>query len=275
MTTLRVALIQMGVEKDVNTNLQKAKAKIAEAKAGGAKLISLPECFNSPYGTDNFPKYAESVPDGPSCQILSQAAKEHGIYLVGGSIPEKDNDKLYNTCTVWNPEGELLLKYRKMHMFDIDIPGGITFKESDILSAGHETKTFNIDDIKIGVGICYDLRFEELAKIYRLQGCHMMIYPGAFNMTTGPVHWSLLQRARANDNQLFVCACSPARSTEGYVAWGYSQITSPWGKVITSAEAGEAIVYANLDFDEVATVRQQIPIFKQRRTDVYDTIQKK
>lgn len=161
-----------------------------------------------------------------------------------------------------------------MHLFDIDIPGGITFKESDILSGGNQLKIFEIDGIKIGLGICYDLRFEELAKLYRLKACQLLIYPGAFNMTTGPMHWELLQRARATDNQLYVFAISPARGDKGYIAWGHSQVTDPWGKVIAQAGHGEEIIYTDLDFSECDKVRNQIPISRQRRTDIYDTISK-
>lgn len=195
-------------------------------------------------------------------------------FFKGGTFPERDGDKLYNTCTVWNPTGDLIAKYRKMHLFDIDIPGGITFKESDILSGGNQLETFDIDGIKIGLGICYDLRFEELAKLYRLQDCQLLIYPGAFNMTTGPLHWELVQRARAIDNQLFVFAISPARGDKGYIAWGHSQVTDPWGKVIARAGHGEEIIYTDLDFSECDKMRSQIPIFRQRRIDIYDTIKK-
>lgn len=166
----------------------------------------------------------------------------------------------------------MIAKYRKMHLFDIDIPGGITFKESDILSSGNALATFEINTIKVGLGICYDMRFEELAKLYRKQGCKMLVYPGAFNMTTGPLHWELLQRARAMDNQSFVMAVSPARGQQGYIAWGHSQITNPWGKVLCQAKAEEQIIYADLDFEECEKVRTQIPIFEQRRCDIYDTV---
>lgn len=108
-----------------------------------------------------------------------------------------------------------------MHLFDIDVKGGIRFKESDVLSAGNELAMLHVDDFKIGIGICYDIRFDELARIYRNKGCHMLLYPAAFNMTTGPLHWELLQRSRANDLQLFVATISPARDTTAdYVAWG-------------------------------------------------------
>lgn len=199
----KAALVQLKVGKNRTENLQNAENLITKAKNAGATLIALPECFNSPYGTNFFNEYAEAVPNGPTCEMLSRVAKENQVYLVGGTFPEIENSKYYNTCTVWNPKGELIAKYRKMHLFDIDIPGGITFKESDILSAGNELATFEIDGIKIGLGICYDIRFEELAKLYRLRGCKLLVYPGAFNMTTGPLHWELLQRGKFEGN-LFI-----------------------------------------------------------------------
>lgn len=180
--------------------------------------------------------------------MLSNAAKENEIFLIGGTIPEIDDKLIYNTCTVWNPAGEMIAKYRKIHLFDIDIPGKIRFKESDTLSPGKELATFKVGNTKVGLGICYDLRFEELAKLYRLQhDVDLMVYPGAFNMTTGAIHWELLQRGRAVDNQMYVAAISPARDeTAAYVAWGHSQITDPWGKVLMSADETEKIVTADI-----------------------------
>ncbi|CAG9857620.1 unnamed protein product [Phyllotreta striolata] len=276
MRCFRTALIQMQVGADLTKNLDNAAKHIAQAKESGAELIALPECFNSPYGVNFFKQYAESVPQGRTCEALSKAARDHSVYLIGGTLPEidKDNQKFYNTCTVWNPDGDLIAKFRKMHLFDIDIPGKITFKESDILSAGNQPVTFDMHDVKIGLGVCYDLRFEELAKLYRLLGCNMLVYPGAFNTTTGPMHFELLQRARAADNQVFVCAVSPARSAKGYRAYGYSQITDPWGKVLAQAKEHEEIIYADIDTAQCDAVRQQIPIFEQRRLDVYDTVKK-
>jgi len=270
-----MALIQLQVGKEREKNLENASCFVQKAKEGGASLVSLPECFNSPYGTSFFDQYAESVPGGPSCDMLSKAAKDNQVYLIGGTIPERDNGKLYNTCTAWNPEGKLIAKFRKMHLFDIDIPGGITFIESSVLSSGNELSTFDMNGIKIGLGICYDLRFSEMAKLYRKLECKMVVYPGAFNMTTGPIHWEILQRGRALDNQVFVAAISPARGEKGYIAWGHSQVTNPWGKVIAQAGAEETILFCDVDMKELDDVRQQIPIWKQRRTDVYDTVYKK
>ena len=130
-----------------------------------------------------------------------------------------------------------------MHLFDIDIKDKITFRESDTLSPGEELTTFEAKGCKIGVGICYDIRFEEMARLYRNRGCQMLVYPAAFNMTTGPLHWELLQRSRANDNQLYVACVSPARAEgPGYIAWGHTQLTSPWGEVLAQLDAIEDMI---------------------------------
>lgn len=185
--TFRLALIQLGVGANKSHNLVAAAKHVKEAAAKGAQLVSLPECFNSPYGTKFFPEYAENIPNGESCQALRDMATENKVYLIGGSIPESDGDKLYNTSTIWSPDGELVGKYRKMHLFDIDVPGKITFKESEVLSPGNDFLAFETPFGKIGMGICYDIRFSDLAKIYANMGCHLLVYPGAFNMTTGKI----------------------------------------------------------------------------------------
>ncbi|XP_055380995.1 omega-amidase NIT2 [Condylostylus longicornis] len=273
---LKVALLQLQGGVDKIKNVENAVSKIKEvALKHKAELVALPECFNSPYGTKYFAEYAETIPDGYTSKILSQTAKETGIYIVGGTIPEKDNEKLFNTCTVWDPSGNMIAKHRKIHLFDIDVKGGIRFKESETLSAGNNFTMIEIFGNKIGIGICYDIRFEEMARIYRNEGCKMLIYPAAFNMTTGPMHWELLQRARANDNQLFVLTISPARDeNSSYVAWGHSMVVDPWGKILASADENEKTIVADIDFSMADNVRQQIPVGFQRRTDLYETIKK-
>jgi omega-amidase len=245
--TLRIGCVQLKVGANKTVNVTNALNKIREAKLKGAELVCLPECFNSLYGTKYFDEYAETIP-GETTNLLSEIAKELQIYLVGGTIPERDNTgKLYNTSTVWGKSGELLAKYRKMHLFDISIPGGITFKESDALSSGNDLAIFDIGDFKIGLGICYDIRFEELAKLYRKKGCNMIIYPGAFNMTTGPLHWELLARGRAVDNQVYTAIVSPARDTNAdYIAYGHSMVVDPWAKVIHSAGSEEEVFVVDL-----------------------------
>ncbi|KAL4231181.1 Carbon-nitrogen hydrolase [Mactra antiquata] len=268
--SFRIALVQMSVTADKPANLQRASKLVKEAAAGGASVVSLPECFNSPYGTGYFPEYAEQIP-GPSTDVLKKAAAENNIFLVGGSIPEEDNGKLYNTCVVFNTTGEMIAKHRKMHLFDIDVPGKITFKESETLCPGDNFTAFDTPFCKIGIGICYDIRFAEMAQLYSKQGCKLLLYPGAFNMTTGPAHWELLTRARALDNQLYVATVSPARDEKAkYVAWGHSTAVSPWGEVIATCEHEETIVYVDIDLDLVDQIRGQIPLTVQRRHDRYE-----
>ncbi|EFN76982.1 Nitrilase-like protein 2 [Harpegnathos saltator] len=274
--TLRLALVQLAVSDNKAANVARAVSFIESAKKEQADIVALPECFNSPYGTSHFAKYAESIPNGETSLALSEAARRNSIYVIAGTIPEREDDKLYNTCTVWGPDGKLVAKYRKIHLFDIDIKGKITFRESDSLSFGNSLTTFEARGCKIGIGICYDIRFEEMARLYRNRGCQMLIYPGAFNMTTGPLHWSLLQRSRANDNQLYVACVSPARgSPPGYVAWGHTQLTNPWGEILNELDDSEDMLVNEIDLKIVDEVRSQIPTFSQRRTDLYDTIWKK
>ncbi|XP_049535820.1 omega-amidase NIT2-like [Anopheles darlingi] len=271
----RIALLQLKVGANKSQNIENAISKIRSAVSDkGARVVALPECFNSPYGTQHFPEYAEEIPTGETSRSLAAIAKELGIYLIGGTIPERcaADSKLYNTCTIWSPEGSLMATYRKIHLFDINIPGGITFRESDVLTGGANLATVAIDGAKVGIGICYDIRFDELARLYRNQGCDMLIYPGAFNMKTGPLHWELLARGRANDTQSYVATISPARdASAGYVAWGHSMLVDPWAKIVGEAAEGEETVVADVILKTVDEVRAQIPIFSQRRTDLYNT----
>ncbi|KAJ0032124.1 hypothetical protein NQD34_002205 [Periophthalmus magnuspinnatus] len=269
MSKFRLAVVQLQVTGVKADNLSRARRLVKEAAGQGGKVVLLPECFNSPYGTNFFSTYAERIP-GESTQVLSEIAKENKVYLVGGSIPEEDCGKLFNSCAVFDPEGQMLLKHRKIHLFDISVPGKIHFQESEILSPGNSLSMFDTPFCKVGVGICYDMRFAELAQLYSRKGCQLLVYPGAFNMTTGPAHWELLQRARAVDNQVYVATASPARDeTASYVAWGHSTVVNPWGEVMSKAGPEEAVIYADIDLQYLADIRQQIPITTQRRNDLY------
>ena len=158
-----------------------------------------------------------------------------------------------------------------MHLFDIDVPGKITFKESETLSAGNDVTTFNTPFGTIGLGICYDIRFPELSQLMRNAGASVLIFPGAFNLTTGPAHWELLHRARAVDNQLYVATVSPARDSndQNYQAWGHSSVVNPWGEVISTTMHDPDIVYATLDMKCVEEMRRNIPTSLQKRNDIY------
>lgn len=270
----KIALCQLKVTADKEQNIAHARQEIESAADHGAKLIVLPEMWNCPYANASFPVYAEEISAGgktsPSAAMLSEVAKSKGVTIVGGSIPERSNDFLFNTCCIFGTDGELKGKHRKMHLFDIDIPGKITFKESDTLTPGADLTVVDTDVGRIGVGICYDIRFEELAMLYAARGAHMICYPGAFNMTTGPLHWELLARARAVDNQLYVITCSPARdASAGYVAWGHSTVVGPFGEVLSTTEHDEATIFADIDYSQIAERRQNMPLGQQRRGDLY------
>ena len=247
----------------------------------------------------------------PSFSAMRKMAIDAKVYLVAGSIPERsknppskniktsdpsqeqttktreeagENDTgkeyLYNTSLTFNPLGSLIGVHRKIHLFDIDIPGKIKFTESDVLSPGHTSTLINLPPYgSIGVQICYDIRFPELSAIYAREGAFAVVVPGAFNLTTGPLHWELLVRGRANDNQVYVAMCSPARSAdsvEGYKAWGESMIVDPTGRVLEKADGGkEGIVYAELKPEEIENTRAGIPVTVQRRWDVYPDVSAK
>jgi omega-amidase len=264
-------------------NLSHARSKVLEASQAGANIIVLPECFNSPYGCQFFAGYAETLlpsppseKQSPSYHALSSMAKEANAYLVGGSIPEysPDTKKYYNTSLTFDPSGRLLGTHRKIHLFDIDIPGKITFRESEVLSAGNKITIIDLPDYgKIGVAVCYDIRFPELAIIAARKGAFAFICPGAFNLTTGQLHWELQGRARAVDNQVYVAMCSPARDMEAtYHAWGHSMLVDPLAQVMCEARETEEIVYGELTGEKIDETRKSIPMYEQRRFDVYPDV---
>ncbi|QSS63275.1 amidohydrolase [Histoplasma capsulatum] len=280
---LKLALVQLASGADKALNLSHARNKVLEAAKAGASLIVLPECFNSPYGTQYFPKYAEALlpsppskEQSPSFHTLSTLASEAKAYIIGGSIPEfvPESNKYYNTSLVFSPTGALIATHRKTHLFDIDIPGKITFKESEVLTAGNKITVIDLPEYgKVGLAICYDIRFPESAMIAARKGAFLLVYPGAFNLTTGPLHWSLLGRARAMDNQVYVGLCSPARDMNAtYHAWGHSLVANPRAEVLAEAGEGEEIVYADLEPKVIEEIRRGIPIYEQRRFDVYPDV---
>ena len=271
----KIALCQMKVVDDKKANLEKATDMIEMAAIEGAEMVVLPEMFNCPYDTNKFRDYAESSENSPSLKAVNNAAKENGVFLISGSIPELLEDKVYNSSFIYDNNGNLLNVHRKMHLFDIDIPGEISFKESETISAGNSVTVVDTALMKIGVAICYDVRFPELFRLMALDGAGLMVVPGAFNPTTGPAHWETTIRARAIDNQVYMAAASPAMNNElSYHAYGHSMVVDPWGKVIARAGEGEAIIHATIDGSYIETVREELPLLKNRRTDIYDLIEK-
>lgn len=266
---MKVSLLQLKTMATPEENIGKIKEMLKKAKAVGADMAVLPEMCCCPYENSAFVRYAMAA-DAPFLTELAETAKELGIYLVAGSVPELEGKKIYNTSFVYNPKGECIARHRKVHLFDINVEGGQYFMESDTFTAGKDVTTFDTPWGKFGLIICYDIRFPELSRLLALEGVQAIIVPAAFNMTTGPAHWEISFRMRALDQQVFMVGCAPARDiNSSYHAWGHSIVTDPWGSVVEQLEETEGILTVELDFEKVEKVREQLPLLKHRRTDLY------
>ena len=270
MEKIKIAAIQMSTVADKMENVRTVKAYLEKIKDENPDFVILPEMFCCPYQTENFPIYAEKE-GGPVWQQLSGYAKQYGIYLIGGSMPEKDAEgNVYNTSYIFDREGKQIGKHRKVHLFDIDVKGGQTFKESDTLTAGDSDTVFDTEFGKMGVMLCFDIRFPELSRMMVNDGARIVFVPAAFNMTTGPAHWELSFRTRALDHQIYMVGCAPARDVlAGYISWGHSIVTDPWGRVIDMLDEKKGILLAELDMDYEEQVREELPLLKSRRKDMY------
>ncbi len=274
MYPMKISLLQMKTAATPEENIVKIKEMLKKAKAQGADMAVLPEMCCCPYENSAFVRYAMPA-DSPFLTEIAETAKELGLYIVAGSVPEADGKKIYNTSFVYDSSGSCIAKHRKVHLFDINIEGGQYFMESDTFTAGREGTAFDTPWGKFGLMICYDIRFPEMARITsrnfdRFTPTNAIIVPAAFNMTTGPAHWELSFRMRALDNQVFMIGCAPARDiNSSYTAWGHSIVTDPWGSVIEQLDEKEGILTVELDFDRVGKVREQLPLLKHRRTDLY------
>lgn len=269
MNKIRITMIQALLRGSVEERGAWVRELVGQAAAQGADLVTLPEIWNGPYQQDLFPGFAEPR-FGPSWQLLSALAAEHGIWLSGGSIAEREDGKVYNTAYVFDRSGSEVARHRKMHLFDINVTGGQHFMESQTLSAGSQVTVFDTEFCKMGLCICYDARFPELFRLMVDRGAKLILVPAAFNMTTGPAHWELLFRQRAVDNQVFCVGTSPARDeAASYHAWGHSIVTDPWGRIVTQMEEGEELRTVELDLELADQIRAQLPLLSHRRKDVY------
>jgi omega-amidase len=264
-----VAVCQLKVTDNKKYNLNNAKKLIEGSALHGADIIILPEMFNCPYDSSYFNRFSEKYP-GETTDFLSGLAAHYSVYIVGGSIPERDGDSIYNTSYSFDRKGGLIGKHRKIHLFDVEIEGGIRFKESETITAGRDVTVIETEFCKIGIAICYDMRFPELIRKMTLSGAKIIIVPAAFNMTTGPAHWHLLARTRALDNQVYFIAASPARNEEAsYAAYGHSLVVDPWGEIISEASDGQEIIFSEIDLGFVDKIRRELPLLKHRREEVY------
>lgn len=269
MKPIRIAIIQAFLRGDAAARGARVRELVRQAAAQKPDLVTLPEIWNGPYQQELFPSFAEPR-FGPSWQLLSELAAEYGIWLSGGSIAEREDGRVYNTAYVFDRAGHEAARHRKMHLFDINVTGGQHFMESQTLTAGSEVTVFDTELCRMGLCICYDLRFPELSRLMVDRGAKLILVPAAFNMTTGPAHWELLFRQRAVDNQVFCVGTSPARDeAASYHAWGHSIVTDPWGRVVTQLDAAEDIRVVELDLDLVEQIRAELPLLAHRRADVY------
>ncbi|XP_040071204.1 omega-amidase NIT2-like [Ixodes scapularis] len=271
--TFRLALLQLAPTLNKSENLLATSLKIKKAATSGSHIVCLPASFGYPIGGRGFKASAETIP-GETSEMLSQCARENGVYLIGGSMTEIDSKgRRYNTCLVYGPDGSMVAKHRKLHLVDINIPGVMTVREASLVSPGNKLTTFDTPFCKVGVSLCYDIRFAPLTHIYVQLGCKLLVFPSAFNVISGPLYAELLQRSRAVDGQVYVALASPARSERTpYVPWGHSMLVDPVGKVVQSAGTEEEVLMSEVDLDHLSKVRKQMPIMKHHRNDLYDVI---
>ena len=269
---MKIAAVQMVSGTSAERNSETARRLIAEAAQAGAALVALPEyfCLMGRSDRDKL-SIAEAPGDGPLQRMLSEAAREHRIWLIGGTLPiaTDDPDRVLNSNCVYGPDGTLAARYDKIHLFKYD-NGREHYDEGCAIRAGAEPTTFQADALKVGLSVCYDLRFPELYRA--LMGktterpCDVISVPAAFTHTTGIAHWELLLRARAVENQCYVIAAAQGGLHEnGRRTFGHSMVIDPWGKVLGVLPEGEGVVLAEFDPARIASVRTQLPALEHRR----------
>jgi len=272
MRGMKIAALQMVSTPRVDENLATARRLIAAAARDGATLVGLPEyfCFMGANDRDKL-AIAEAPGDGPIQQALSDAARVHGVWVMGGTLPIRSAqaDRVMNANCVYAPDGTLAARYDKMHLFRYD-NGRESYDEGRVLDAGGEPASFDTGAVRVGLSVCYDLRFPELYRhITFAEGCKpcdLLAVPAAFTYTTGRAHWELLLRARAVENQCYVIAPAQGGTHEtGRRTWGHSMIVDPWGEVLNVLPEGEGVVMAELDAARIASVRAQLPALTHRR----------
>ena len=272
MTTFLAAAIQMDTTSNQERNLSVAADFIGEAAKKGAKLIALPETMA--YLGRDYAAFSEAVPGGKTETYLSRLAKKYGVYIVGGSLYERNENDLvrpYNTTFLLGPDGAFLGKYSKLHPFDVVLDSGVMSRESSHVAPGHDIVTVKTDGVgTLGLGICYDLRFGELFRLMALRGAQILVLPANFTEATGRAHWEVLVRARAIENECYVIAPNQVGKKPRFTAYGHSLLVDPRGKVLAEAGGTETgVIYAPIDLDLVSKVRKETFTLQNRREDIY------
>jgi predicted amidohydrolase len=270
---LRVAAVQLSSGSDKSRNVDQAERLVVEAADLGADYVQLPEYFNFLGPFSGFASAAEPIP-GPTTTRMAELAKSRALTLHLGSLLEQSpvEGRFYNTSVVIGSGGDVVATYRKVHLFDVNVPGAIVQRESDIIAPGDEIVVARLKDFRLGMSVCFDVRFAEQYRQLALAGADVMAIPAAFNAVTGKAHWDLLVRARAIENHAFVVAAAQVGTTaEGIATYGHSLVVDPWGTVLAEAVSDQPeVLVATLDLAEVARRRAQIAVMDFRRTDVYD-----
>jgi predicted amidohydrolase len=269
--TLRVACVQLTSRSDKAANLEKAERLVAKAAATGADLVVLPEKWNAIGDGEVLHAAAETLESGESAEAMSSWARTHGVTLVGGSITERreGREKLSNTSVVFDSEGSITAVYRKIHLFDVEV-GGHVYRESDAEEPGNEPVVVEAEGWRLGLTVCYDVRFPELYRILALEGAQIVTVPAHFTLYTGKDHWELLLRARAVENQYYVAAAAQIGETlPGRLSYGRSLIADPWGIVVATAPDEETVIAAELELRRLEEVRARLPSLASRQADAY------
>jgi deaminated glutathione amidase len=268
---LRVACVQLNARGVKADNLEKAEKLVARAAATGADLVVLPEKWNAWGSADVIRAAAEPAESGETFEAMSGWARQLGITLVGGSVTEsrQGREKLSNTCAVFDPDGELVALYRKIHLFDVEV-GGQVYRESETEEPGDEVVLCDGEGWRLGLTVCYDLRFPELYRILALEGAELVTLPAAFTLFTGKDHWELLVRARAVENQVYVAAANQwGTHSPGKASFGRSMIVDPWGIPLAIAPDEDTVIAGELDRTRVLRVRQDLPSLANRQPSAY------
>ena len=272
---MKIAAVQMVSTPDVKRNLEAARRLIAEAAGTGAQLVALPEYFCLMGRTERDKLVIAEAPGaGPIQTMLANAAREHGVWLIGGTLPiatqnPVDADRVLNSNCVYAPDGTLAARYDKIHLFRFD-NGRERYDEGIAIRAGATPTSFQAGSLRVGLSVCYDLRFPELYRALMFTPgqppCDLLSVPAAFTHTTGLAHWELLLRARAVENQCYVIAAAQGGLHEnGRRTFGHSMVVDPWGKVLAVLPEGEGVVTAEVEPARIAAVRAQLPALEHRR----------
>ena len=264
---IKIAVVQNRPLHAIEESIQNVLSMVRSAADEGADLIVLPEIFSTAYEfalMDSAAAYSDDI-----ISELRTISLEKSLFICAGSLPVRNGQRLFNRSQLIDNTGRILYTYDKTHLFDVSLPE-ITVSESKVFTPGSELKTEPGPIGRIGTLICYDIRFPEAARSLALRGIQILCVPAAFSETTGKAHWHTVMRARAIENQIFLCAASPAHNpASSYPAYGHSMIVSPWGDILAEAGTGEEIITAPVDPAELQAVRRRMPLQQHRRPELY------